>query len=150
MKNYRAQTPQNLALTKILQKYRKTSTSLTVILGSITRHVHLGNTDCLKTCFINGWLRLKLKHKFKILLWLWFWTYLKNIELLVKWQDFPSKLSWRSIFVLDKLTTRTYDLHSGQCVQFCMIAKVGVLVVNLTKMWHFPDLNCGLQVLSSR
>ena len=28
MKNYRAQTPQNLALTKILQKFRKTSTPL--------------------------------------------------------------------------------------------------------------------------
>ena len=28
MKNYRAQTPQNLALTKILHKFRKTSTPL--------------------------------------------------------------------------------------------------------------------------
>ena len=28
MKNYRAQTPQNLALTKILQKFRKTSAPL--------------------------------------------------------------------------------------------------------------------------
>ena len=32
MKNYRAQTPQNLALTKILHKFRKTSTSLNYIL----------------------------------------------------------------------------------------------------------------------